>query len=66
MLFVKGRYGHCVCGFEDDGKHFYIENAWDKMKKEDGPAVYGPFESEDKLKDFFNDIYTKAHENDTP
>ena len=61
---TKGRFGHCTLGFKDGENYYYLENAWDKMKKDDKPTLYGPFETEDKLKDFFRDIYFKAHEKD--
>lgn len=63
-LLQNGRFGHCVCSLKDNGNFYYLENAWDKMKKDDKPTLYGPFESEEKLKNFFHDIYFKAHEKD--
>lgn len=62
---LRGRYGHCTLSFEDNGKHYYLENAWDKMKKDNKPTLYGPFESKENIKNFFKDIYTLAHEKDT-
>lgn len=65
MHFVWADIGHCVFGFKDGDEYWYLENAWDKMKGDNKPGLYGPFESEDSLKDYFGKIYTRAHEKDT-
>lgn len=61
---TKGRFGHCTFGFKDGNDYYYLENAWDKMKKDDRPTLYGPFNSEDHLKDYFKEIYFNAHKED--
>lgn len=61
---IKGRFGHCTYGFSDGNNFYYLENAWDKMKENNQPTIYGPFDSEDKLIDFFEKIYHKFHDKD--
>lgn len=56
---TKGRFGHCVCGFEDDGKYWHLENAWDKEL-----GLHGPFYSETELRKYFEDLYHKHHDKD--
>lgn len=55
----KGRFGHCVCTFEDDGKYYYLEHAWDKES-----GLHGPFDSEAELEDYLDFIYHKNHDRD--
>lgn len=55
----KGRFGHCVCTFEDNGKYYYLEHAWDKEQ-----GLHGPFNSEDELEDYLDFIYHKNHDKD--
>lgn len=55
----KGRFGHCVCTFEDNGKYYYLEHAWDKEQ-----GLHGPFNSEVELEDYLDFIYHKNHDKD--
>lgn len=55
----KGRFGHCVCTFEDNGKYYYLEHAWDKEA-----GLHGPFDSEQELEDYLDFIYHKNHDKD--
>lgn len=56
---IKGRFGHCVCTFCDNGNYYYLENAWDKEK-----GLHGPFETESILEDYLDFIYHKNHDKD--
>ena len=55
----KGRFGHCVCTFEDNGKYFYLEHAWNKEE-----GLHGPFYSEEELEEYLDFIYHKNHDKD--
>lgn len=55
----KGRFGHCVCTFEDNGKYYYLEHAWDKEE-----GLHGPFNSEAELEKYLGSIYHKHHDAD--
>lgn len=53
---MKGRFGHCVIGFNDGQDWYYLENAWDKER-----GLHGPFKSDKDLEKYFKDIYYKHH-----
>lgn len=59
FALTKGRFGHAVPTYNNNGKYYYFENAWDKEK-----GLHGPFESEDMLKEYLSYIYHKNHDKD--
>lgn len=63
---MKSPKGHCTFSYNHDGNWYYLENAWDKMKDNDQPTLYGPFKSKDDVKQYFVDLYTEKHKDDTP
>ena len=59
FALTKGRFGHAVPTYENKGKYYYFENAWDKEK-----GLHGPFDSEGDLRMYLSYIYHKNHDKD--
>lgn len=57
---TKGRFGHCVIGFQNSNNEwFYLENAWDKEK-----GLHGSFKSQYDLEEYLEMLYHKHHDKD--
>ena len=59
FALTKGRFGHAVPTYNNKGKYYYFENAWDKEK-----GLHGPFDSEGSLRNYLSYIYHKNHDKD--